>query len=206
MFRFIALILLTIFVLGIPVQSNNIPVNPDGKFPLPGQGTLDPDANTQSYTPGLGLGGISVNDTSFYEIPPEKCLGESTAEIIKEFGLTDRIFLFKTSAGYGVAELAPTYVNLQTGVRRKADGTVKRCSIDIGMQFAGEIDCKGKRNVRREPYENCDFEAKIWAHSLNEGDAYTFAISKLVTQFKNYREKCIIPAGPKSIQERMLFN
>ncbi len=151
------------------------------------------------YTPGFGFGGIPFNDSQLYEIPPEKCKGSSSAQLLTEYGHTDKLFLFKTDAGYGVMGLEQTLKELETGVRRK-----KNCPIAVGIKLAGEIDCRGVRVIKEDPYEGCAFEAKVWGHSLTEAQAFALIYSKLQGQFKEYKEKCVLPPAPKSLKDRMI--
>jgi hypothetical protein len=161
--------------------------------------TSAPGSSPTTYTPGFGFGGIQFNDSLLYDIPPEKCSGTSSAEVIKEYVLTDKVFIFKTQNGYGVAELNQTLKEIETGVRRK-----KNCPISVGLKLGGEIDCRGVRVIKEEPYEGCAFEAKIWGHSLSEADAFALVYTRLQTQFKEYKDKCVLPPKPKPLSERML--
>lgn len=165
----------------------------------PGSIIRPEDTSKPAYTPGFGWGGIPMNDSQFYEIPPEKCEGTSTAQILQEYYLTDKLFLFKTDKGYGVMELNQTLKELETGARRR-----KNCPIGIGIKINGEIDCRGIRTVKQEPYEGCAYEGKIWTHSLSESQAFNFIYTKLQSQFKEYKQKCVLPPKPRTLEERMI--
>jgi hypothetical protein len=159
----------------------------------------DPGTSKQTHTPGFGWGGIPFNDSSLYEIPPEKCSGKSSAEIVGEYGLTEKFYVFKTERGYGVISLEQTLKELETGVRRR-----KTCPIAKGLKLNGEIDCRGVRVIKADPEDGCAYEAKVWGHSLNESGAFALAYDKLQGQFKEYKAKCIAPPKGKTLQERMV--
>ncbi len=172
--------------------------------PLAPKGTvLDTGAAPAPTVSGISFGGISLNDSSFYEIPTEKCpKGDVVAELVGEYGLTEKVYIFQSERGYGVVEMSQIYRDLETGVRRKSNNS---CRVFKGMKIQGELDCKGIKTVKKEPYENCAFEAKIWGHSQSELGAFALVTSKLDKQFREYASKCQPVSQGKSLKERMDF-
>ncbi len=176
--------------------SADLPINPSHS----GGVNNDPSVNSSSIsTPGLSIGGIALDDSQFYEIKPEKCKGESTAEILNEYSLTEKLFLFKTENGYGIMSLEPTLKEIETGVRRN-----RLCTTKKGLKLKGEVDCRGVRVIKQYPYEGCAYEAKVWEHGLSQEAAFNLAYEKLKTQFKTYKSECILPPKPKPLSERMM--
>ncbi len=185
-------------ILGISLFFNSVSLANE-EILAPGSVIRPEDASKQGYTPGFGFGGIPLSDSQFYEIPPEKCKGDSTAQILQEYYLTSKLFLFKSEKGYGVIELNQTLKELETGARRR-----KNCPIGVGIRISGEIDCKGIRTVKQEPYDGCAYQSKVWAHSLTETQAFAAIYAKLQDQFKEYKQKCIMPPKSKTLEERMI--
>ena len=158
-----------------------------------------PGGNSQAVrVPGFAWGGIPLDDSTLYEVKTEKCKVPSTAEIIGEYSLTEKVYLFKTPSGYGVASLEQTLKDLETGVRRK-----KMCPVNPGLKISGDIDCKGIRTIKEEPFEGCAYEAKIWAHSLNETQAFAVVYEKLKAQYKDYKQQCVLPVK-RTIKDSMM--
>jgi hypothetical protein len=164
------------------------------------QNNQGPNGNNNSsvYVPGISWGGIPLDDGSLYDIKPEKCKGSTTAEIIGEYNLIDKLFLLKTENGYVVAALDQTLKEIETGVRRK-----RLCSASKGMKIQGDIDCKGVRVVKQEPYDGCAFEAKVWGHSMTEQQAFNLLFERVKAQFMEYKKQCVVPAK-RSIQDSFI--
>ncbi|MDX1920070.1 MAG: hypothetical protein SFU25_04955 [Candidatus Caenarcaniphilales bacterium] len=155
--------------------------------------------NQSTHIPGLGWGGIPFSESVFQEIPSEKCSGETVAEIIAEYELSKKIYLLKTSKGLVVAGLEQTLKDIETGQHRK-----KMCPVAVGMKLNGEIDCKGMRVIKEEPFKGCAYEAKVYAHSLPEGQAFNMVYSKLKGQFMEFKKECVLPPKPKSLGDSMI--
>lgn len=163
-----------------------------------------------AYKPGMSVGGITLDDSDFYEIPTEQCKAESKAKIIDFFWLTSKVFILKTDQGFIVANLDLSLRDLETGVQRssainKNKNQQLSCKLTEGIELSGEIDCKGARIIKKEPYEGCAYDIKVWAHSLSETQAYKLAIKKLQEQFVDYKSECVIQKKT-SIKDRMIFN
>jgi hypothetical protein len=188
---------LNAFLLTSTSLSADLPINPSYQDANNGNGNST--TPTSVTTPGLSIGGISLDDSQFYEIKPEKCKGESVAEILNEYSLTEKLFVFKTENGFGIMSLEPTLKEIETGVRRN-----RLCTTKQGLKLKGEIDCRGVRVIKQEPYEGCAYEAKIWEHGLSQQQAFNLVYDKLKVQFKNYRADCILPPKPKSLSDRMI--
>lgn len=196
MFRFISLLVLSFCFVVLPTLADKeADVFSDPTYVR----SNIPGGNVQPVrVPGFAWGGIPLDDSTLYEIRPEKCKAPSTAEIIGEYSLTDKVYLFKTPNGYGVASLDQTLKEIETGTRRK-----KICPINVGLKISGDIDCKGVRVIKEDPYEGCAFESKIWAHSLNETQAFALVYEKLKAQHKDYKQQCIVPVK-RTIKDSML--
>lgn len=157
----------------------------------------------QKYTPGMKIGGISLDESEFYEIPTEKCKASSAGTIEGKYFLTNRVYIFKTPEGYGVADIEPSFKDLETGVRRESMSNNPACRLIEGTTIEGELDCNGARMVKRVPYEGCAYDIKVWGHGLSERQAFELVHKRLQVQFIDYREKCI-PAKPeKTLQDRV---
>ncbi|HEY9886336.1 MAG TPA: hypothetical protein V6C96_03645 [Vampirovibrionales bacterium] len=164
-----------------------------------GLGSDAPDALPETnHVPGFAFGGIPLDDSSFYEIRPEKCESESIGEIVGKYSLTDEVYLVKTDKGFIVTSLEQTLKNLDTGQRRK-----KGCPLQVGVVLGGELDCKGVRVIKESPFEGCAYEAKIWAHSLSEAQAFTLIYNKLRGQFFSFKKECVVPQK-RSLSDRMI--
>ncbi|MFN5540365.1 MAG: hypothetical protein ACK481_09985 [Candidatus Melainabacteria bacterium] len=165
--------------------------------------TTDPnlvDVQSKPVKPGFGWGGITLDDSDFYDVPREKCEGESIGEVLKEYHLSNKFYVFKTDKGYGVIELNQTLKEIETGSRRK-----KNCQAYIGMKIKGELDCKGSARVaKEEPYEGCAFETKVWGHGMSEIQVFELVYKKLQSQFVDYKSKCVLPPQAKPLSERFL--
>ncbi len=191
--RLLLILFLSVLLnIGIFAQ-NNSPVQ-DGQI-----------ENNTKYTPGLKLGGISIDESEFQEMPTEKCQGETIATIIKSYSLTKDLYLIKTEKGFGIAEIDLSFRDLETGVRRSSRSEKASCKITKGLVIKGEIDCKGARLIKKEPYDNCAYDIKVWAHSMTEVDAIDLIAKMLQLQFLDYRKTCVIAPKSKSIQDRMMF-
>lgn len=158
------------------------------------------DTNPQpTHVPGLGWGGIPFNESIFQEIPSEKCSGESTAEIVGEYELSKKVYLLKTNKGLVVAGLEQTLKDIETGQHRK-----KMCPVVVGMKLSGEIDCKGVRTIKEDPFKGCAYEAKIYAHSMDDSQAFKMVYNKLKSQFSEFKKECVLPPKPKSLGDSMI--
>jgi|GEM_PF-3751453 len=160
---------------------------------------------SEKYTPGIKWGGISLDDSAFYDIPTEKCKEKSQAEIISKYVLNGKVYIFKTDKGYGVADIELSYRDVETGVRRSALPNLAGCRIVPGLKLYGDIDCKGQRLVKKDPYEGCAYDLKIWGHSLSEQQAFELVYHRLQNNFLEYKNNCTPKPRKKTLQERMRF-
>lgn len=166
-----------------------------------GQG-VDLD-NKPAHVPGLAISGISLDDTSLYSIPTEKCTSSSIAVIDGVYFLSNKVYIFKTDKGYGVANIDLSYRDLETGVRRGSLPSNASCRLVPERKIEGDIDCLGARMVKKLPYDQCVYDVKIWAHSLQDKEeAFQIVYKKLQEQFIEYRSKCKIQKKT-TLQDRM---
>jgi|GEM_PF-6853124 len=158
----------------------------------------DNQASKSKNTGGISFGGIKLDDSAFYDVPSEKCSGVTSAQIIRLYKLKEPVFVFLTKNGYGVAEFEPTLKELETGITRR--GT---CLLKVGDKLKGKIDCRGVRVIKKEPYKNCAYEARIWSHSSDQFGAFDTVEKLFRVQFGEYRKKCIYKKN-KQIKDRLL--
>lgn len=164
-----------------------------------------PSGVNLKYNPSFNLGGIKLN-TDELGVAKETCESPSIATIDSDYFLTDKLFIFKTDAGYGVASIDLSYRDLETGRRRTTNSISKKtsCKVIPGMQIDGEFDCiANKKLARKVPYEQCAYDIQVFGHSMEKEQAFKLVYKKLQEQFLNYRDQCVVT--PKTtIQDRML--
>jgi hypothetical protein len=157
--------------------------DPNAYTPATSVNSAGDDSSKGKHTPGLRLNGISLNDSELYSMPTESCKEKSMAVLDSKYFLTEKIFVFKTAKGFGVANIALSYKDLETGVRRQSRPKKKSCKLTTNMKLFGDFDCLGKRLVRKEPYESCAYEVKIWGHSMTKEETFQLVYRKLQEQF-----------------------
>lgn len=160
-----------------------------------------------NYNPNFNLSGIKLNTDDLESLAYEKCESSTTATIDSDYFLTDKLFIFNTESGYGVASIDLSYKDLETGRRRQAipkNQQKASCKVMPGMQIKGEFDCVANiKLAKKVPYDHCAYDLKVFGHSMSKEEAFQLVYKKLQIQFLDYRDQCKIT--PKTtIQDRML--
>lgn len=160
------------------------------------------------YIPGFKMYGISLKDASAFnsnKIRTTACDSKSTATIKNIYLLTNKVYLFQTDAGYGVANMNLSAKDLDTGISRRKLPTSynQSCKLNKNSILTGNFDCYGPHFASLKDQPKCVYEITTWEHSgKSESDMFHIVYKKLQEQFVQYKDQCTLIRKP-TLEDRM---